>query len=313
MGDADPHESGDADHRESDGSDRRESGAAPVKEFAIAPFELVTEETRAAILGALATHQADNPQEPAMAFAELREAAGVEDSGNFNYHLDKLQPEYVRETDNGYALTHAGLSLVGTLRAGVGAETTREPEPLDATCGICGTDLTARYEDGLLSVECENEHKYPRDGLPPNAVAGRELEEAISLQTRRTQHHLELVREGVCPACFGDVEREHRVLEAPQASHVLVATCEGCGRVSASPIGMYLLREPAVVAFYHDHGVDVVEMPFWALALPITEPTVVAEDPLRLSLSVERDGERLTLTVDRNAELLDSERTSVET
>jgi hypothetical protein len=161
-------------------------------------------------------------------------------------------------------------------------------------------------------VECENDHKYPRDGLPPNAVDGRELEDAISLLTRRTQHHIELVREGVCPACFDDVERDHRVLDAPQASHVLVGICEGCGRVSASPVGMHLLREPAVVAFYHDHAVDVTETPFWELELPITEPTVVAEEPLRLSLSVERDGERLTLTVDEHTQLLDSERTSVD-
>jgi len=294
------------------GVDRGGAEATPVEEFDIAPFELVTEEARASILGALATHQAAHPHDPALGFADLREAAGVADSGNFNYHLDKLQPEYVRQTEEGYALTYAGLSLVGTLRAGVSADTTRGPEPLDATCDICATGLTATYEDGLLSVECENDHKYPRDGLPPNAVTGRGLEAAIALQTRRTQHYCELVREGVCPDCFDDVEREHRVLDEPQASHVIVATCGGCGMVSGSPIGMYLLREPAVVAFYHDHGVAVTETPLWELELPIAEPTVVAEDPLRLSLSVERDGERLTLIVDEHAQLLDSERTSVD-
>ena len=304
MDDADRHESGEGVRRD----DEAVSGGA----FETAPFDLVTEETRASILGTLATHQAEHPREPAMTFTDLREAAGIDDSGNFNYHLDKLQPEYVRQTDGGYALTYVGLSLVGTLRAGVGADTTRGPEPLDATCRLCGTELTARYEDGLLAVECENDHKYPRDGLPPNAVTGRELEEAISLQTRRTQHHLELVREGVCPACLDDIERTHEELDEPQASHIVVATCEGCGVVSASPVGMYLLREPAVVAFYHDHGVDVTGTPFWALELPVAEPTVVSRDPLRLSLSVERDGERLTLTVDEHTRLLDSERTSVD-
>jgi hypothetical protein len=305
MDDADTPDSG----AKADG-DRADATA--VSEFEIAPFELVTEEARLAILGALATHQAETPREPAMGFTDLREAAGIEDSGNFNYHLDKLRSEYVRQTEAGYALTYAGLSLVGTLRAGVGADTTRGPEPLDATCPICGTELTASYEDGLLSVTCENDHKYPRDGLPPNAINGRELEEAITLQTRRTQHHLELVRESVCPACFDDVEREHEVLDAPQASHVLVATCDGCGMVSGSPIGTYLLREPAVIAFYYDHGIDVTRTPFWALALSVAEPTVVAEEPLRLSLSVERGSEELTLTVDEYARLLDSERTSVD-
>jgi hypothetical protein len=82
--------------------------------------------------------------------------------------------------------------------------------------------------------------------------------------------------------------------------------------VSAAPVGMSLLREPAVVAFYHDHDIDVTETPFWPVDLPITEPVVVSEDPLRLSLSVEHDDERLTLIVDEHAQLIDSERTSVD-
>lgn len=308
----DPDRSGSRNSRGSR-NDRREADTDPVEEFEIAPFELVTEETRASILGTLARQQAEHPHDPAMAFTDLREAAGIRDSGNFNYHLDKLQPGYVKRTDEGYALTYAGMSLVGTLRAGVGAETTRSPVALDATCRICGTELTASYEDGLISVTCENDHRYPQDGLPPNAVAGRTLEEAVALQTRRTQHYCELVREGVCPDCFDDVKRDHRVLNEPRASHVIVATCEGCGMVSSAPVGMYLLREPAVVGFYHDHGVDVTRTPFWALELPIVDPTVVAEDPLHLSLSVERDGERLTMTVDEHAQLLDSERADVDT
>jgi hypothetical protein len=305
---------GDAGGPESERVDVEQSAAeSPAAEFATGPFELVTVQSRAAILGALAAYQAENPRDPTLGFTELRERAAVEDSGNFNYHLGKLQPAYVRQTDDGYALTWAGLSLVGTLRAGVGAGTTREPVELDATCGICGTQLTARYEDRLLSVTCANDHKFPRDDLPPNAVSGRSLREAIAIQTRRTQHHLDLTREGVCPACFDDVELEHDVLDVPQASHILVATCEGCGRVSGSPMGSYLLSEPAVVAFYYDHGVDVTETPFWALELMIAEPTVRSEDPLRLSLSVERGDERLILTVDEHAQLLDSERTPLDT
>jgi hypothetical protein len=285
---------------------------SPAAEFATEPFELVAEETRAAILAALAAHQAENPRDSTLGFSALRKRADIDDSGNFNYHLGKLRPAYVRQTDNGYVLTFAGMSLAGTLRAGVDAETTRGPVSLDGRCGICDTELTVEYERRVLSVTCENDHKFPRDELPPNAVTGRTLEEAISIQTRRTKHRLDLVRRGVCPACFGNVEREHEVLDAPQASHVLVVTCTGCGRVSSSSVGMYLLREPAVVAFYHDHGVDVTETPLWALDLPITEPTVRSEDPLRLSLSVERDDERLTLVVDEYTNLLDSRRAPVD-
>jgi hypothetical protein len=297
-------------------ADQPDAGHRPEKTtefgFSTEPFDLVTEETRTAILGTLATHQAKHPDSPSIGFTDLREQVGVEDSGNFNYHLDKLQPAYVRQTESGYALTHAGLSLVGTLRAGVGEQTTRGPEQLDATCNICDTALTARYEDALLSVQCNNGHKFPQDFLPPNAVTGRSLEAVITLQTRRTLHDLELVRDGVCPACFDDVEREHTVLDAPQARHVLTATCTGCGRVSGSPVGLYLLREPPVVAFYHDHGVDVTETPLWELDLAIADPTVRSEEPLRLALSVTEGGEQLTVVFDEYTHLLDSERTRVD-
>jgi hypothetical protein len=239
-----------------------------VAEFATEPFELVAEETRAAILGALAAHQAENPRDPTLGFSALRERADIDDSGNFNYHLGKLRPAYVRQTDDGYALTFAGMSLAGTLRAGVDTEIIRGPVSPDGRCGICDTELTVEYERCVLSVTCENDHKFPRDELSPNAVTGRTLGEAVSIQTCRTKYRLDLVRRGVCPARFGDVEPEHEVLDAPQASHVLVVTCADCGRVSSSSVGMYLLREPAVIAFYHDHGVDVTETPLWALDLP---------------------------------------------
>ncbi len=228
----------------------------------------------------------------------------------FTSHLGKLRPAYVRRTEEGYTLTWSGRSLVGILQAGVGAETTQDPVALDDTCGVCGTELTATYEDRLLSVTCANDHRFPSDDLPPNAVSERPLDEAITIQTRRTRHHLDLVREGVC---FGSVDVEYDVLDTPQVAHVLIATCGGCGRVSGSTIGSYLLGEPAVIAFYHDHGVDVTEAPFWAVELTIAEPTVRSEDPLRLSLSVERDGERLTLVVDRHAQLIDSNRTRIAT
>ncbi len=286
------------------------SGDAPVTEFATGAFELVTVEPRVAILDALATYQAENPREPTLGFTELRERAAIEDSGNFSYHLEKLKPACIKRTDEGYSLTWSGRSLVGVLQAGVGARTTRGPVTLDATCGICGTELTASYEDRLLSVTCANGHRFPTDDLPPNAVSGRPIDDVITIQTRRTRHHLDLVREGVCPACFATVELEYEVLDSPRAAHILIATCGDCGRVSSSTIGSYLLTEPVVVAFYHDHGVDLTETPFWAVELTIADPTVHSEEPLRLSLSVERDGERLTLFVDEHARLLDSDRTT---
>ena len=70
FGSGEPGESGISGGKRGEEETTTSSGV-----FETAPFELVTEETRASILGTLATHQAENPHEPAMAFADLRAGA----------------------------------------------------------------------------------------------------------------------------------------------------------------------------------------------------------------------------------------------
>jgi DNA-binding transcriptional ArsR family regulator len=48
----------------------------------------------------------------ALSFTELRERVGIRDSGRFNYHLTKLCAYFVRETDVGYELGHAGSRVI---------------------------------------------------------------------------------------------------------------------------------------------------------------------------------------------------------
>ncbi|WP_123538752.1 winged helix-turn-helix domain-containing protein [Halosimplex salinum] len=66
-------------------------------------FTLLSNETRVRILAALADSDAE-----AVRFSDLRSRVGVTDSGQFNYHLEKLRGELVAKTDDGYALTDAG-------------------------------------------------------------------------------------------------------------------------------------------------------------------------------------------------------------
>jgi DNA-binding transcriptional ArsR family regulator len=275
------------------------------------PFEVLANESRAAILRALAAHQSASPRAPALTFAELRERAGVADSGNFNYHLDQLQDHYVRGTDDGYVLTYPGVLLMGTLRAGVGVDTERGPVPVDGTCDVCGADLQATYERGLLAVHCENDHVNPQNGVPPNAVADRDLSAVLDYLTLRTQQQAEQFRRGWCPLCAGDATR--RTVESPGDGPdvLLQATCGGCGMVFTAPHGLFVLRHPAVVAFYHDHDVDVHEAPYWRLDLVTSGPVERSADPERYTLAVERDGERLELVVDDVGALRDHARRPV--
>ncbi|WP_438267488.1 DUF7347 domain-containing protein [Haladaptatus halobius] len=50
--------------------------------------------------------------EKPLTFSELRERVGIRDTGRFNYHLSKLRERFVRETDDGYDLGHAGERVI---------------------------------------------------------------------------------------------------------------------------------------------------------------------------------------------------------
>ena len=66
-------------------------------------LSLLSNETRIAILHVLAS-----AEEEVVPFSTLQKRVGIEDSGQFNYHLNRLAGYYVRHTADGYALRKAG-------------------------------------------------------------------------------------------------------------------------------------------------------------------------------------------------------------
>ncbi|MFC7044931.1 hypothetical protein ACFQH6_05385 [Halobacteriaceae archaeon GCM10025711] len=79
-----------------------------------AAFDLLSDETRLHIIQALFEHRREHPDQPAVPFSRLRSRAGVDDAGQFNYHLGRLRDRFVAKTDDGYTLTPAG-EAVGAL------------------------------------------------------------------------------------------------------------------------------------------------------------------------------------------------------
>lgn len=88
-------------------------------------------EIRISILRTLA--EADGP----LTFTELREAAEVRDTGRFNYHLTKLCGQFVRETDSGYALGHAGSRVIAAVDVADGGADPVATDH-DGECPVCG-------------------------------------------------------------------------------------------------------------------------------------------------------------------------------
>lgn len=77
-----------------------------------AVFTLVSDENRIDILRAL--WGSDEP----LAFSDLQDATDIRDSGQFNYHLDKLTGHFVRKTDDEYVLRQAGNRVVEAVLSG---------------------------------------------------------------------------------------------------------------------------------------------------------------------------------------------------
>ena len=95
----------------SDGRERREregdkptEGVADVETLPLdRAFELLGNETRIEILRVLAS-----ADEECLSFSTLRKRVGIDDSGQFNYHLNRLAGHYVRRTTDGYAICQTG-------------------------------------------------------------------------------------------------------------------------------------------------------------------------------------------------------------
>lgn len=74
--------------------------------------------------------------EESLSFTELRERIGVRDTGKFNYHLTKLCEYFVRQTESGYELGHAGTRVITAANPTASSEDDARED--DGTCPVCG-------------------------------------------------------------------------------------------------------------------------------------------------------------------------------
>ncbi|MFB6295706.1 MAG: hypothetical protein ABEH66_02560 [Halobacteriales archaeon] len=306
-----------------------EVAAASVGESATETFELLGNETRLAILLALWEAYEPHGDDPAVSFSDLRERVGLRDSGQFNYHLGKLNGQFVESTGEGYQLHPVGLRLVQTVIAGTGNEASLPPAEIDFPCHLCGGQTALTYEDGWLShvcTECEGgfEDTVRTGGLlfsepfPPAALSDRTPEEIFAAGVFKLLQVFVMKLGGVCPICSGRVESRMTVCDdhdaspgelcdACQRSSPVVARwrCTVCKyRGSTSPSGTVVLQPDAVV-FYHDHGIDLgyavndFERAREALQLVRdADETLLSTDPMRVRVTARCDGDELALVLD---------------
>lgn len=270
-------------------------------------FDILSEEVRVEILQVLVDQLKGNPENPTLGFADLRRAVGMRDSGNFNYHLQKLTGTFVTKTDDGYSIGPAGLNVVAALITGVyGEDSKLGPLELDDQCPACDEPFTASYESGLLAVECPNGHEF-RNALPPGAVDDRPLSGIIELLTLKTRQDMELALEGICPSCYAHLDWTADIdvdSEMPEVE----TQCHRCGIRLEVPIVRRLVQHPTVAMFYHDHAIDVQKRPLWAPEFYDAVEVSRAPDSEQLQVQVELEGETLTATLDDSLDILELQR-----
>ena len=286
-------------------SDDRElidgSGANSVEDQRIDPadaFSALGDPLRIDILQELSAHHRTTGESD-IGFADLRRRVGVRDSGRFRYHLNELRGHFVKKTDDGYQLTHAGIQVVAAIIAGTYTETvSMGPNELDSQCPFCGQAAIATYEDGVCFVTCDDDHTLFQWSVPPNASADATLPEVVDLAQMLAFQAIEQTLVGVCPQCYDTIET---TVTADEGSRpIFRAVCDTCGAQVVGPVAFCLLVDPDVAAFCREHGLTVRDDHVWEFPFVAEDAgfTLIDEDPVRIECSISLDHETFGVIVD---------------
>lgn len=314
-----------------------EAAAGASGEHTAKAFELLANETRLAILLALWDAHKGFAGDEVLTFSELRDRVGIRDSGQFNYHLGKLEGQFVSATEEGYRLHPVGRKITRAVIAGVGLkDATLEPTELGMPCPICEAPTAILYQDGRLfqvCTECSGKHEqtdeFPEGTLftwrlNPAGLANRTAKEVYTAACLEMQHQTLGVIEGVCPECSGGVDCRLEVCDEHDPGEGDI--CPACGRgpeivafyecnVCKFSIGgypsAYVIQHPAVLSFYYERGVNLqYNLDFEGvkrlLALGEShEQTLESREPLRIRVTVRYQGDELTLLLDEEMRVVE--------
>jgi DNA-binding transcriptional ArsR family regulator/ribosomal protein L40E len=291
-------------------------------------FAALGNETRVEVLKQLGT--AEGP----LSFSELRSRLGMDDPGQFNYHLGKLKGHFIRDTDDGYELRKTGNRVVEAVLSGAVTDAPiLERTRLDAPCPYCSADVEISYHEERLSTRCTEcagsfagsesstrAFRMPPYGtialfyLPPAGLQSRTPPREI-LDAALKWTHLEYVTlaAGICPRCSGTIEHsidvcedhetvDDEVCERCNARFAVTATvdCSNCPRYQRGPPSVFLVSNAEVASFLTDHGTNPID-PTWERVPPAVlnyGEGIVGTDPFETRLTFTIDGDDLCVTID---------------
>lgn len=322
-----------------------ENAAGVTGGWVVSTFELLANETRLAVL--LALWEAIEPfdggvldpiEGAAVPFSELRDRVGMADSGQFNYHLGKLNGTLVERTDDGYLLLPAGEKLVRTVISIAGFDdVSLDVTEIDFPCPECGAPTAITYSNQRLyhlCTECEGTYrlgdKHPSGVLSawaayPSALRHRTAEEVYNAIGTQGLHWWGQVAAEVCPWCSGegvlrlDVCDEHDPGEeggcpacGRQYDPAVRFACRVCKYRGQTNLPQWSLNHPAVVAFYWNLGIGLgydrydLETARWRWSVnDIANHEIMSTSPPRAQITFPHEEAELTLTYDENMNVVD--------
>lgn len=255
-----------------------------VAEFASIVGQLA-DETRLRIIATLAREQAGNG-DAAIGFADLRRAVGVDDSGNFSYHLNRLSDRFVVRTDEGYVLTSAGTHVASILISEVCSDTAGDPQSTSFDCAVYSDPVRVQTGSGKVAFECKNGHGL-REVWVPAVVLLRGSDDALQQVTNQMYNDLEVAATGTCARCHRAVSWSTDSVPAAQGGVLAVADCTACGMVYSSPLSVWAVADWDVRARIQLAGIDLRELP------PCELLNLVATGPERVSVATNRSSDEV--------------------
>lgn len=276
----------------------------PDEEPLTAAIELVSHDVRADILVAFAEHQREHPTDQWLRFSELRRRVGHDDPGNFNYHLQRLVGSLVERSEDGYRLSDVGHRFLAVLHSGrFDPALSREFPDLEIACLFCDGAMTVTYADGLLRTRCPAGHETRLD-VGPELFEEHSIEAVVNLALCRSLEEGRAFLEGICPLCDGPTTGGlERVSDGPVPVQY-VGQCRRCGLLLNNTIGGTVLFHPAVVAFAYRRDLDVFREAWTAMTTLVRDTVILAEDPLRVRIELERRDDILELVLDETGSVI---------
>lgn len=278
-----------------------------------------------------------------LSFSSLFDRIDLDDSAQFNYHLDKLVGHFVQKDDEGYALRRAGHRVIEAVLSGAVTDDPRlDRTAVDEQCHFCGSQLEIQWRGGSIELFCTGcggmwERSYGRAGspeqagsgylgrlpLPPAGLEHRTPSEA--LQAGYTWANLELLAmsSGICPRCSATLDTSLNVCEDHEAAD---GPCEACGTgyavravvdctncifVTGSGAFLGLLANTELLAFFTEHGLNPVTPDSIRRADAAKmeyDETIHSTDPFEATFTFTVGEDCLALRVDQDLSVIEATR-----